>query len=480
MEREYTTTRDIIGPLLLVERVTGVTYGELVRLEFPDGTLSLGNVLEVNEDRALVQAFEGTRGANPSETKVRFLGRGLTLGVSRDMLGRVFDGLGRPIDGGPEILPEHHRSIHGSAINPVARDFPDDFIQTGVSSIDGLNPLVRGQKLPIFSGSGLPHNQLAAQIARQARVIGGQAGEFAVVFGAMGITFEDADFFMTELRQTAAVERSVLFMNLADDPAVERIATPRMALTAAEYLAFDCDMHVLVVLTDMTYYCEALREVSAARKEVPGRRGFPGYLYTDLATIYERAGRVRGRAGSITQIPILTMPEDDKTHPIPDLTGYITEGQIILDRGLHRRGIYPPVSVLPSLSRLKQKGIGPGKTREDHSDLSNQLFGAYARGIQAKELALILGEAALSAADTAFSAFADAFEQRFIRQGEREDRSVEATLSIGWELMGLLPRAELKRIKDEYVRRYLPETARSDGDVDPAESGHVDGDVRTQ
>ncbi|HET6497438.1 MAG TPA: V-type ATP synthase subunit B, partial [Coriobacteriia bacterium] len=350
MEREYTTTRDIVGPLLLVEHVSGVTYGELVRLEFPDGTRSLGNVLEVNEDRALVQAFEGTRGANPSQTKVRFLGRGLTLGVSRDILGRVFDGLGRPIDGGPEILPEHQRSIHGSAINPVARDFPDDFIQTGVSSIDGLNPLVRGQKLPIFSGAGLPHNQLAAQIARQARVIGEEAGGFAVVFAAMGITFEDADFFMTELRQTAAVERSVLFLNLADDPAVERIATPRMALTAAEYLAFDCGMHVLVVLTDMTYYCEALREVSAARKEVPGRRGFPGYLYTDLATIYERAGRVKGRAGSITQIPILTMPEDDKTHPIPDLTGYITEGQIILDRGLHRRGVFPPVSVLPSLS----------------------------------------------------------------------------------------------------------------------------------
>jgi V/A-type H+/Na+-transporting ATPase subunit B len=462
MEREYMTTRDIVGPLLLVENVSDVTYGELVELEFPDGTLSLGNVLEVNEDVALVQAFEGTRGANPSQTKVRFLGRGLTIGVSRDMLGRVFDGLGRPIDGGPEILPEAQRSIHGSSINPTARDFPDDFIQTGVSSIDGLNPLVRGQKLPIFSGSGLPHNQLAAQIARQAQVIGGGAGDFAVVFAAMGITFEDADFFMTELRQTAAIERAVLFLNLADDPAVERIATPRMALTAAEYLAFDCDMHVVVVLTDMTYYCEALREVSAARKEVPGRRGFPGYLYTDLATIYERAGRIQGRAGSITQIPILTMPEDDKTHPIPDLTGYITEGQIILDRALHRRGIYPPVAVLPSLSRLKQKGIGPEKTREDHADLSNQLFGAYARGIQAKELALILGEAALSDSDKAFSAFADAFEDRFIRQGEHEDRSIEETLAIGWELMTLLPRTELKRIKDEYVARYLPGGAAPD------------------
>ncbi|MDA3935916.1 MAG: V-type ATP synthase subunit B [Actinomycetota bacterium] len=467
MKREYMTTRDIVGPLMLVENVSGVTYGELVELEFPDGRRSLGNVLEVNEDVALVQAFQGTQGSNPSQTKVRFLGRGLTLGVSRDMLGRVFDGLGRPRDGGPEILPDKDVSIYGSPINPTARDFPDDFIQTGVSSIDGLNPLVRGQKLPIFSASGLPHNQLAAQIARQAAVLARSddpqkvgeklEGEFAVVFAAMGITFEDADFFMSELRNTAAIERSVLFLNLADDPAVERIATPRMALTAAEYLAYECDMHVLVILTDMTYYCEALREVSAARKEVPGRRGFPGYLYTDLATIYERAGRIKGRKGSITQIPILTMPEDDKTHPIPDLTGYITEGQIILDRNLHRRGIYPPVAVLPSLSRLKQKGIGPGKTREDHADLSNQLFGAYARGIQAKELAVILGEAALSDDDKAFSRFADAFEGEFIRQAEHEERSVEETLTLGWKLMTLLPRTELKRIKDDFVERYLPD-----------------------
>ena len=467
MTREYMTTRDIVGPLLLVEDVAGVTYGELVELDYPDGTSSLGNVLEVNEDVALVQAFQGTQGSNPSQTKVRFLGRGLTLGVSRDMLGRVFDGLGRSRDGGPEILPEKSLSIHGSPINPTSRDFPDDFIQTGVSSIDGLNPLVRGQKLPIFSGSGLPHNQLAAQIARQSAVLErskdpGKAGvklegDFAVVFAAMGITFEDADFFMKELRDTAAVERSVLFLNLADDPAVERIATPRMALTAAEYLAYECDMHVLVILTDMTYYCEALREVSAARKEVPGRRGFPGYLYTDLATIYERAGRIKGRKGSITQIPILTMPEDDKTHPIPDLTGYITEGQIILDRNLHRRGVYPPVAVLPSLSRLKQKGIGEGKTREDHADLSNQLFGAYARGIQAKELAVILGESALSESDQAFAAFADAFEDRFIRQAEHEERSIERTLEIGWQLATLLPRVELKRIKDEFVDKYLRE-----------------------
>jgi len=468
MTREYMTTRDIVGPLMLVENVEGVTYGELVELEFPDGTQSLGNVLEVNEDVALVQAFEGTRGSNPSETKVRFLGKGMTLGVSADMLGRVFDGLGRPRDDGPEILPDQRVSIYGAPINPMSRDFPDDFIQTGVSSIDGLNPLVRGQKLPIFSGSGLPHNQLAAQIARQAAVLARSddpeqvgeklEGEFAVVFAAMGITFEDADFFMSELRDTAAIERAVLFLNLADDPAVERIATPRMALTAAEYLAFERDMHVLVILTDMTYYCEALREVSAARKEVPGRRGFPGYLYTDLATIYERAGRVKGKAGSITQIPILSMPEDDKTHPIPDLTGYITEGQIILDRNLHRRGIYPPVAVLPSLSRLKQKGIGPGKTREDHADLSNQLFGAYARGIQAKELAIILGEAALSDTDKAFVAFADAFEDRFIKQGEHEDRSIEDTLRIGWELVALLPKVELKRIKDEYIERYMPKS----------------------
>ncbi|MBE0475572.1 MAG: V-type ATP synthase subunit B [Coriobacteriia bacterium] len=496
MEREYMTTRDIVGPLLLVEDVSGVAYGELVELEFPDGTQSLGNVLEVTEDVALVQAFAGTRGSNPSQTKVRFLGRGLTLGVSRDMLGRVFDGLGRPRDGGPEIIAEDRRSIYGSPINPTARDFPDDFIQTGVSSIDGLNPLVRGQKLPIFSGSGLPHNQLAAQIARQSGVLersddaqraGSKVpGAFAVVFAAMGITFEDADFFISEFRNTEAIERAVLFLNLADDPAVERIATPRMALTTAEYLAYELDMHVLVILTDMSYYAEALREVSAARKEVPGRRGFPGYMYTDLATIYERAGRVKGRAGSITQIPILTMPEDDKTHPIPDLTGYITEGQIILDRSLHRRGVYPPVAVLPSLSRLKQKGIGPGKTREDHADLSNQLFGAYARGIQAKELAVILGEAALSDTDKAFSSFADAFEERFIAQGEHEDRDVAETLRIGWELAAMLPVTELKRIKDEYVERYLPTKHGAEGLeypsqlVGPATGTLAEGTISTE
>jgi V/A-type H+-transporting ATPase subunit B len=465
VSREYQTTREIVGPLLLVEDVEGVTYGELVEMEFPDGTRSLGNVLEVAGDVALVQAFEGTRGSNPRDTKVRFLGKGLELGVSRDMLGRVFDGLGRPRDDGPEIIPDARMSIHGEPINPTARDFPDDFIQTGISAIDGLNPLVRGQKLPIFSGSGLPHSELAAQIARQSAVLARSddpakageklEGEFAVVFAAMGITFEDADFFIDEFRRTAAIERAVLFLNLADDPAVERIATPRMALTAAEYLAFDCDMHVLVILTDMTYYCEALREVSAARKEVPGRRGYPGYLYTDLASMYERAGRIIGKAGSITQIPILSMPEDDKTHPIPDLTGYITEGQIILDRNLHRSGVYPPIAVLPSLSRLKQKGIGPGKTREDHADLSNQLFGAYARGVQAMELAVILGESALSDTDKAFVEFANRFERDFIGQRRDEDRSIEETLAIGWELVRILPRAELKRIKDEYIEQYM-------------------------
>ena len=456
MAREYRTTRDIVGPLLLVEGVDGVTYGELVELDYPDGTQSLGNVLEVDGDVALVQAFQGTRGANPLETAVRFLGRGLTLGVSEDMLGRVFDGLGRPRDDGPEIIPTKRVSIYGEPINPTTRDFPDDFIQTGISSIDGLNPLVRGQKLPIFSASGLPHNELAAQIARQAAVIGEDQGQFAVVFAAMGITFEDAEFFVEELRGTAAIERSVLFLNLADDPATERIATPRMALTAAEHLAYDLGMHVLVILTDMTYYCEALREVSAARREVPGRRGYPGYLYTDLATIYERAGRIIGRSGSITQVPILTMPEDDKTHPIPDLTGYITEGQIILQRSLHRRGIYPPMDVLPSLSRLKQKGIGPGKTREDHADLSNQLFGSYARGIQAKELAVILGENALSAIDKAYFEFADAFEDRFIAQGAHESRDIEETLALGWDLMRLLPTSEMRRISDVYIEKYLP------------------------
>ncbi|MGQ9475116.1 MAG: V-type ATP synthase subunit B [Actinomycetota bacterium] len=454
MLKEYLTVKEIVGPLILLEGVEGAKYNELVEVEFPDGSVGLGNVLEVEEDLVLLQSFEATSGLDIARTKVRFTGRGLELPVSRDILGRVFDGLGRPIDNGPRIIPDKRLDINGNPINPYARDFPTDFIQTGISAIDGLNPLVRGQKLPIFSGAGLPHSRLAAQIARQAGVLGAKE-EFAVVFAAMGITFEEAEFFIQEFRATAALERAVLFINLADDPAIERIATPRMALTAAEYLAFDLDMHVLVILIDMTYYCEALREISAARKEVPGRRGYPGYLYTDLATIYERAGRIKDAKGSITQIPVLSMPDDDKTHPIPDLTGYITEGQIILSRDLHRRGIYPPIDVLPSLSRLKEKGIGPGKTREDHSPLSNQLFSAYARGKEAKELAVILGEAALSEEDRLFVQFSEAFEDRFIRQGEYEDRSIEETLSIGWDLLRILPRAELKRVKEEHIRKYM-------------------------
>ncbi len=454
MLKEYLTVREIVGPLILLEGVEGAKYNELVEVEFPDGSVGLGNVLEVEEDLVLLQSFEATSGLNIARTKVRFTGRGLELPVSRDILGRVFDGLGRPIDNGPRIIPDERLDINGNPINPFARDFPTDFIQTGISAIDGLNPLVRGQKLPIFSGAGLPHSRLAAQIARQAGVLGMEE-EFAVVFAAMGITFEEAEFFVQEFRSTAALERAVLFINLADDPAIERIATPRMALTAAEYLAFELDMHVLVILIDMTYYCEALREISAARKEVPGRRGYPGYLYTDLATIYERAGRIKDAKGSITQIPVLSMPDDDKTHPIPDLTGYITEGQIILSRDLHRRGIYPPIDVLPSLSRLKEKGIGVGKTREDHSPLSNQLFSAYARGKEAKELAVILGEAALSDEDKLFVQFSDTFEDRFIRQGEYEDRSIDETLAIGWELLRILPRAELKRVKEEHIRKYM-------------------------
>ena len=452
--RDYMTVRDIVGPLLLVWQVEGAKYGELVEVEFPDGTVGYGNVLEVTEDRVLIQSFEGTRGLDIGSTRVRFRGRGLELAVSRDILGRVFDGLGRPIDDGPEIIPDKRLDINGKPINPCARDYPSDFIQTGISAIDGLNPLVRGQKLPIFSGAGLPHADLAAQIARQSTVLGKEE-QFAVVFAAMGITFEDADFFVNEFRGAASIERSVLFMNLADDPAVERISTPRVALTAAEYLAFDLGMHVLVILTDMTYYCEALREVSAARKEVPGRRGYPGYLYTDLATLYERAGRIQGEEGSITQIPILSMPEDDKTHPIPDLTGYITEGQIILGRDLHRRGIYPPIDVLPSLSRLKEKGIGEGRTREDHSNLSNQLFSAYARGKEAKELAVILGEAALTEEDKLFASFSSEFENRFIRQGDEENRTIEETLALGWELLKMLPRPALKRVRPEQVQKYM-------------------------
>ena len=456
MLKEYKTISEIAGPLMLIKHVSGVKYGELGEIELPDGDTRRCKVLEVNGDNALVQLFESSAGINVAESKVRFLGRGIELPVSLDMLGRVFSGMGKPIDGGPNIIPDTRLDINGVPMNPAARDYPSEFIQTGISAIDGLNTLVRGQKLPIFSGSGLPHAQLAAQIARQARVMD-EDSKFAVVFAAIGITFEEANFFISDFRRTGAIDRSVLFVNLANDPAIERISTPRMALTAAEYLAFEKDMHVLVILTDITNYAEALREVSAARKEVPGRRGYPGYLYTDLATIYERAGRKRDKKGSITLIPILTMPEDDKTHPIPDLTGYITEGQIILSRELNRKGIEPPIDVLPSLSRLKDKGIGKGKTREDHADTMNQLFAAYARGKEAKELAVILGEAALTDTDKLYAKFADRFEKDYVSQGFDENRSIQETLDIGWSLLSILPRAELKRIRDEYLDKYLPE-----------------------
>lgn len=455
MLKEYRTITEVAGPLMLVEKVEGIKYGELTEVEMATGEIRRGQVLEANGDKALVQLFEGSTGLNPRTSKVRFLGKGIELPVSLDMLGRVFTGMGTPRDNGPKIIPEKRLDINGNPINPYARDYPSEFIQTGISTIDGMNTMVRGQKLPIFSGSGLPHSRLAAQIARQAKVLGTES-KFAVVFAAMGITFEESDYFIRDFSRTGAIERAVLFINLADDPAIERIATPRMALTAAEYLAYEKDMQVLVILTDMTNYAEALREISAARKEVPGRRGYPGYLYTDLSTIYERAGRIEGRKGSITQLPILTMPEDDKTHPIPDLTGYITEGQIIISRELHRKGIYPPIDLLPSLSRLKDKGIGKGKTREDHADTMNQLYAAYARGKQAKELAAILGDAALSETDKKFSYFADEFENRYIRQGEEQDRTIEETLNLGWELLSLLPRTELKRVRDEYLDKYLP------------------------
>ena len=453
--REYRTAKQVIGPLILLEGVEGVTYGELTDIKLPDGKMRRGRVLEVNGDKALVQVFEGTSGIAPETITVKFLGKGIELGVSHDMLGRVFDGFGRPIDDGPAIIPEKWLNINGNPMNPYARDYPNEFIQTGVSTIDLLNTLVRGQKLPIFSGSGLPHARLAAQIARQAKVL--KTGErFAVIFAAMGITFEEAEFFIADFRRTGAIERAVLFMNLADDPPIERIAVPRMALTTAEFLAYEKGMHVLVILIDLTNYCEALREISAARKEVPGRRGYPGYLYTDLSTIYERAGRIKGKGGSITQIPVLTMPEDDKTHPIPDLTGYITEGQIIISRPMHTQGIYPPVDVLPSLSRLKDKGIGLGKTREDHADVMNQLYAAYARGKNAKELAIVLGESALSETDILFVKFSDAFEDKFVRQGEDENRAIEESLALGWDLLAMLPRSELKRIRDKWLEKYYP------------------------
>lgn len=455
MQKEYRTIKEVVGPIMVVEQVEGVKYNELVEIEQKDGTTRSGRVLEINGDRAVVQLFEASQGLQIATSRAKFLGKGIELAVSEDMLGRVFDGMGRPKDGGPNIIPEKRLDINGEPINPASRDYPDEFIQTGVSAIDGLNTLVRGQKLPVFSGSGLPHAQLAAQIARQAKVLDG-ASNFAVVFCAVGITFEEADFFIQDFKRTGAIDKAVVFINLANDPAIERISTPRMALTAAEYLAFEKDMHVLVIITDLTNYAEALREVSAARKEVPGRRGYPGYLYTDLATMYERAGRIKGKKGSITQIPILTMPEDDKTHPIPDLTGYITEGQIILSRDLFRKGVMPPIDVLPSLSRLKDKGIGKNKTREDHADTMNQLFAAYARGKEAKELSVILGEAALSDVDKLYAKFSDAFEEQYVSQGFETNRSIEETLDLGWKLLKILPKSELKRIREEYIEKYLP------------------------
>ena len=455
MLKEYKTVSEIAGPLMLVEGVDGAKYGHIVDIELGDGSMRHGQILQVEKDKVLVQVFEGTESINVVDTTVRFLGKPMELSVSKDILGRVFSGTGVPKDNGPKIIPTKKLNINGNPINPFARDYPNEFIQTGISTIDGLNPLVRGQKLPIFSGAGLPHDEITAQLARQAAVRG-KGESFAVVFAAMGITFEAAQFFINDLTQTGAIERAALFINLANDPAIERIATPRVALTAAEYLAFEEDMHVLVILNDMTNYCEALREISAARKEVPGRRGYPGYLYTDLATIYERAGRVKGTKGSITMVPVLTMPEDDKTHPVPDLTGYITEGQIIMSRPLYRKAILPPVDALPSLSRLKDKGIGEGKTREDHASLYNQLYAAYARGKEAQELATILGEAALSEEDQKYMRFANEFEGRYISQGYYENRTVEQTLDLGWELLSMFENVELKRIDQTLIDKYMP------------------------
>lgn len=453
MLKEYKTIKEIVGPLMVVEGVEGVTYNELVEIEQENGEIRNGKVLEINGDIALVQLFENSQGIKISSAKARFLGHSLRLNVSEEMLGRIFDGIGKPKDGGGPIIPEQRNDINGQPVNPVARNYPNEFIQTGISAIDGLNTLVRGQKLPVFSASGLPHAELATQIARQAKVKDSNS-KFAVVFAAIGITYEEAQFFIDDFKKSGAIERAVLFMNLANDPAVERIATPRMALTAAEYLAYEKGMHVLVIMTDITNYAETLREVSAARKEVPGRRGYPGYLYTDLATMYERAGRIIGKEGSITQIPILTMPEDDKTHPIPDLTGYITEGQIILSRSLYQKGLLPPIDVLPSLSRLKNKGIGVGKTREDHADNMNQLFAAYAKGKQAKELSTILGDSALTAVDRLYAKFSDEFEEKYINQSFTVNRSIEETLDLGWKLLTILPRAEMKRVKNENLVKY--------------------------
>ena len=452
---EYTSVSSVAGPLIVVEGIKGVAYGEIVNITCPDGEKRTGQVLEAREDVAVVQVFEGTTALNTNETRVRFTGETAKIGVSPEMLGRIFNGAGKPLDGGPEIIPEKKLDINGYPLNPVSRQSPNDFVQTGISTIDGTNTLVRGQKLPIFSGSGLPHNLLAAQIARQAKVKG-EGEQFAVVFAAMGITAEEANYFMEEFKRTGALEKAVVYINLADDPAIERILTPRIALTTAEYLAYEKGMHVLVILTDITNYCEALREIAAARNEVPGRRGYPGYMYTDLATLYERAGRVKGREGTVTQIPILTMPHDDITHPIPDLTGYITEGQIVLSRELNRKGIYPPVDVLPSLSRLAGNGQGEGKTRDDHSKVISQVYAAYAEGRGLRDLVAVVGEEALTERDRAYLKLADEFEKRFVQQGKDEDRSIEETLDIVWELLTILPREELKRVPEDLIEKYLP------------------------
>lgn len=451
---EYRTIKQVTGPLIFVEKTRPVGYGELVTITLPDGTTKRGQVLDTSRDIVVIQVFEGTRGIDTKST-VRFTGDIVRLSVSYDMLGRILSGSGDPIDGGPKIIPEERREVVGSAINPYAREYPREFIQTGISAIDGMNTLVRGQKLPIFSGSGFPHNDIALQVARQAKVRG-EAEEFAVVFAAIGITSEEARYFMRDFEMTGALERAVVFLNLASDPPIERLLTPRMALTAAEFLAYEYDLHILVILTDMTNYCEALREISAAREEVPGRRGYPGYMYTDLATIYERAGRIRGRKGTITQMPILTMPGDDITHPIPDLTGYITEGQIVLSRELYGKGIYPPINVLPSLSRLMKEGIGEGRTREDHAQLSNQLYAAYAEGVDLRGLVAIVGEEALSERDKKLLKFADEFERKFVNQGKYEDRDIDQTLDLGWELLSMLPEAELTKIERKYIEKYHP------------------------
>jgi V/A-type H+-transporting ATPase subunit B len=452
--REYLTVGEVSGPLMIVEGVSGIAYGEVVEVITPEGDVKHGQVLDAFMDRAVIQVYEGTSGIDTMKTRVRFTGETVKFGVGMELLGRIFNGRGEPIDGGPRPISEDEWDVHGAPINPAAREYPSEFIQTGISSIDGMNTLVRGQKLPIFSGSGLPHNAIAAQVARQAKVVG-EEEKFSVVFCGMGITHEEAAFFTKDFERTGALERATVFLNLANDPAIERILTPRLALTTAEYFAFTQGMHVLVILVDMTNYCEALREISAARSEVPGRRGYPGYMYTDLATVYERAGRIRGKKGSVTQMPILTMPGDDITHPIPDLTGYITEGQLVLERELHHKGVYPPINVLPSLSRLMKDGIGEGHTREDHSDVSNQLYAAYAEGRDVRALVAVVGEEALTDRDRRYLEFADRFEKEFINQGRYEDRSVETTLDLGWELLRTVPASELKRIDPKFIKKYL-------------------------